>query len=136
MKRSLGLRLVLAGTMVIAGLLFFFTDRSTHPVPYNDVHEEMIRHALEEVNNTAVEELAVYDTYEVLGVGFEPEGIISLRIQNEGEEVDHHMQTVWEEVKGEAADVVEAHDLEDDINREIKLEVNLIGPEGTVLHTH
>lgn len=136
MKRSLGLRLVLAGTMVIAGLLFFFTDRSTHPVPYNEVHEEMIRHALEEVNATAVEELAVYDTYEVMGVGFQPEGTIRLHIRNEGAEVDHRMQPVWEEVKGEAADVLEAHDLEDDINREIELEISLIGPEGTVLHTH
>ncbi|MFP7492412.1 hypothetical protein SFC66_01400 [Terribacillus saccharophilus] len=136
MKRNLGLRLVLAGTMVMAGLLFFFTDRSTHPVPYNEVHEEMIRHALEEVNDTAVEELAVYDTYEVLGVGFQPEGIISLRIKNEGDEVEGHMLPVWEDVKGEAAEVVEAHDLEDDINREIELEVSLIGSEGNVLHTH
>ena len=136
MKRSLGLRLVLASTMVIAGLLFFFTDRSTHPVPYNEVHEEMIRHALEEVNDTAVEELAVYDTYEVLGVGFQPEGTIRLHIRNVEAEVDHRMLSVWEEVKGEAADVLEAHDLEDDINREIELEISLVGPEGTVLQTH
>ncbi|MFP7171098.1 hypothetical protein [Terribacillus sp. 7520-G] len=137
MKRSLGLRLVLAGTMVIAGLLFFFTDRSTHPVPYNEVHEEMIRHALEEVNDTAVEELAVYDTYEVVGVVFEPEGIMTLRIRNEtAAEVDHRMLPVWEEVKGEAADVVEAHALEDDINREIELEISLLGPDGTIVHTH
>jgi hypothetical protein len=136
MKRSFGLRLVLAGTMVMAGLLFFFSDRSTHPVPYNEVHKDMIRHALKEVNDTAVEELAVYDTYEVLGAGFEPEGIISLRIQIEAETIDHTMLPVWEEVKEEAVDVLKAHDLEDDINREIELEIAFMNSEGVLMHTH